>query len=52
MTQLIDATVTPLHSIPSPQLITLAVSNAIDIRDIKIEIQFIGLTGKSIVGVV
>ena len=47
-----DITATPLYSIPSPQPATLAVSNAINIGDIKIEIQSTGLTGKLMVRVV
>ena len=47
-----DVTVTLLYSIPSPQPVTLVVSNAINIKDIGIEIQSIGLIGKLIVGVV
>ena len=47
-----DITVTLLYSIPLPQPVTLAASNAINIEDIEIEIQSIGLIGKSIVRVV
>ena len=47
-----DITITPLYSIPLPQPATLAVSNAINIGDIKIEIQSTGLMGKLIVRVV
>ena len=47
-----DVTVNLLYSIPLPQLATPAVSNAINIGDIKIKIQSTGLTGKLIVGVV
>ena len=50
--QPIDVTVNPLPSIPLPQLVTLVASNAINIGDIKIEIQSIGLMGKLIVRVV
>ena len=47
-----DVTITPLYSIPLPQPVTPAASNAIDIEDIEIEIQSTGLIGKSIVKVV
>ena len=50
--QPIDITVNPLYSIPLPQPVTLAASNAINIRDIEIEIQSIGLIGKLMVRVV
>ena len=52
ITQSVDITVTLLYNIPLPQLATLVVSNVINIKDIKIKIQSIGLTGKSIVEVV
>jgi len=51
-TQPIDITATPLHNIPLPQPATLAVSNAINMGDIKIKIQSTGLTGNSIIKVV
>ena len=47
-----DVTITPLYSIPLPQPATLTASNAINIKDIKIEIQSTGLTGKLMVKVV
>ena len=50
--QPIDVTTTPLYGIPSPQPVTLVASNTINIGDIEIKIQSIGLTGRLIVRVV
>jgi hypothetical protein len=47
-----DITINLLYSIPLPQLVTLVVSNIINIGDIKIEIQSTGLMSKLIVKVV
>ena len=52
ITQPIDITTTPLYSIPSPQPVTPAASNAINIENIKIKIQSTGLMGKLMVKVV
>ena len=51
-TQPMDVTTTPLHGISLPQPATPAMSNAINIGDIKIEIQSTGLMGRLMVEVV